>query len=170
LFALITTGKGQPNSTGTPMTADEEKFQNFTTAILVDRSPEQVFDAINNVRGWWSGEIEGMTDIQGAEFTYTVPGIHFSKQRITELITGKKVVWSVVNATLSFVNDKNEWEGTNIVFDIAKKGDRTEVRFTHVGLAPIYECYKDCSSAWALLINGNLKNLITIGEHQPSPW
>jgi hypothetical protein len=26
LFSLITTGKGQPNSTGTPMTTDEEKF------------------------------------------------------------------------------------------------------------------------------------------------
>ena len=26
LFGLITTGKGQPNSTGTPMTTDEEKF------------------------------------------------------------------------------------------------------------------------------------------------
>jgi hypothetical protein len=26
LLSLITTGKGQPNSTGKPMTTDEEKF------------------------------------------------------------------------------------------------------------------------------------------------
>lgn len=144
--------------------------QDFTTTILVDQTPNEVFNFINNVRAWWSGEIEGITDSPGAEFTYTVPGIHFSKQRITEFIPGEKIVWKVEDATLSFVKDKSEWKGTDIVFDITKKGNKTEVRFTHVGLAPEFECYKDCSNAWGLLINGNLKSLIATGEHQPSPW
>jgi hypothetical protein len=144
--------------------------QDFSTAILVDQSPEEVFNAINNVRGWWSGEIEGVTDTPGAEFTYTVPGIHFSKQKITEFIPGEKIAWAVVDATLSFVEDKSEWKGTSIHFDITKKGTKTEVRFRHVGLAPKFQCYKDCSNAWGLLINGNLKKLIATGEPQPSPW
>ncbi len=144
--------------------------QNFTITFLVHHSPEKVFDAINNVRGWWSGEIEGVTDIPGGEFSYTVPGIHFSKQKITEFIPGEKIVWAVVDATLNFVKNKNEWKGTMISFDIAQKADKTEVRFTHVGLAPALECYNDCSNAWGLLINGNLKNLIATGEQHPSPW
>ncbi|HTM92376.1 MAG TPA: SRPBCC domain-containing protein [Flavisolibacter sp.] len=143
---------------------------NFETTILVDQSPQEVFDAINNVRGWWSGEIEGLTDTPGAEFTYAVPGVHYSRQRITEFIPGKKIVWSVVDANLSFVKNKTEWKGTSISFIIAQKGDQTEVRFTHAGLEPAHECYKDCSNAWRLLINGNLRNLIVSGEHQPSPW
>ena len=144
--------------------------QDFTTTITVDQSPEEVFNAINHVRGWWSGEIEGATNISGSEFTYAVPGVHFSKQRITELIPNKKIVWKVVEADLSFVQNKNEWTGTHISFDIIRKENSTEVRFTHSGLAPANECYKDCSNAWSLLINANLKNLIASGEDQPSPW
>jgi hypothetical protein len=144
--------------------------QDFTITISVDQTPLEVFNAINNVRGWWSGEVEGATDTPGAEFTYTVPGIHFSRQKITKLIPGKKIVWQVMDATLSFVKDKGEWKGTTIVFDITEKDDKTEVRFTHIGLAPTFECYQDCSNAWGLLIKGNLKNLIATGETQPSPW
>ncbi|SDR72984.1 Uncharacterized conserved protein YndB, AHSA1/START domain [Opitutus sp. GAS368] len=144
--------------------------KNYTTAFTVDQTPEAVFAAINNVRGWWSGEIQGATDRLGAEFTYRVPGVHYSKQKITEFIPGKKVVWHVSDADLAFVQDKDEWKGTDIVFEIAKKGDKTEVRFTHVGLVPPYECYDSCSNAWGLLVEGNLRKLITTGKPQPSPW
>lgn len=146
------------------------KNQHFTTTISVDQSPEEVFAAINNVRGWWSGEITGETDKLGAEFTYRVQDVHRSKQKVTEFIPGKKVVWHVSDGYLSFVKDKSEWKGTDIVFEIAKKGDETEVRFTHKGLVPAYECYNNCSNAWDMLINGNLRKLITTGKVQPSPW
>jgi hypothetical protein len=146
------------------------KNSDFTTTILVDQTPTEVFKAINNVRGWWSGEILGDTDKPDAEFTYQVPRAHRSRQKITEFIPGKKVVWRVLDASLSFVKDKSEWKNTEIVFEIVKKGANTEVRFTHKGLVPAYECYDDCSNAWGILINGNLRNLITTGKVQPSPW
>lgn len=146
------------------------KRKDYTTSFTVDQTPEEVFKAINNVRGWWSGEITGNTDKLGAEFTYGVQGVHRSKQRITEFVAGKRVVWRVLDADLSFTKDKSEWKGTEIVFQIARKGDKTEVRFTHVGLVPAYECYKNCSNAWGLLVNGNLRRLVETGEAQPSPW
>lgn len=46
------------------------KSENYTASFTVDQTPEEVFNAINNVRGWWSENIEGGTDKLGAEFTY----------------------------------------------------------------------------------------------------
>jgi uncharacterized protein YndB with AHSA1/START domain len=144
------------------------KIQNFTTTILVDQSPEQVFDAINDVRGWWSGEIDGRTDQLGAEFTYRYKDFHRSTQKITELVPGKRVVWHITDAQLSFVEDKREWNGTDVVFDISKKGKQTELRFTHVGLVPAIQCYGDCSGAWTFYIQDSLRRLITEGQGEPN--
>ncbi|MDX6255453.1 MAG: hypothetical protein QOJ11_1787 [Frankiales bacterium] len=138
----------------------------FTTTFTVDQTPEEVFDAINNVRGWWTGDIEGNTEGLDDEFTYRYEDLHRSTQKITESIPGKKVVWHVVDAQLKFTQDKTEWKGTDITFEISQKGDKAEVRFTHLGLVPGYECFNDCSSAWGSYINGSLRRLITTGMAQ----
>jgi hypothetical protein len=140
----------------------------YTTVFEVDQTPEQVFAAINNVRGWWSGELHGHTTKVGDEFTYRYEDAHRSLQKITELTPGKRVVWHVMGAELNFVKDKDEWNGTDIIFDIAKKGDKTEMRFTHAGLLLSAECYGDCSNAWSHYINGSLRNLITAGKRGPN--
>jgi hypothetical protein len=124
------------------------KKQDFTTTFSVDQSPQEVFDAVIDVRGWWSEEIEGRTDKLGDEFEFQYKDFHRSTQKITELIPCKKVVWHISNAQLNFVKDKTEWNGTEVVFQITRKGDKTELRFTHVGLVPAFECYGDCSGAW----------------------
>lgn len=146
------------------------KKQDFTITILVDRTPEEAFAAINNVRGWWSGDIEGDTDKLGAEFTYRYDDMHRSRQRITELVPGKRVVWRVVDSQLSFLKHTSEWDDTAIVFDLSEKAGKTEIRFAHVGLVPRFECYGSCSNAWGALIKGNLRNLITTGETQPDAF
>jgi uncharacterized protein YndB with AHSA1/START domain len=142
------------------------KKQDFTTSFTVDQSPEEVFKAINNVRGWWSGEVDGEAGRPGAEFTYRYQNMHKSTQRVTEFVPGKKIVWHVTAADLTFVKDKTEWIGTEIVFEIARRDDKTELCFTHLGLVPAFECYGGCSGAWGALIEGNLRNLIATGKNQ----
>jgi len=141
--------------------------QDFTVAFLVDQSPDEVFDAINNVRGWWSEEIEGDTDRLSAEFKFHYRDFHRSTQKITELVRARKVVWHVTDAQLNFVEDKTEWKGTDVVFEIARKGDKTELRFTHVGLVPACECFEKCSGGWSLYAGESLRELITTGKGRP---
>lgn len=138
----------------------------YTTTFSVDRAPDEVFDAINNVRGWWSEEIEGSTDEIG-EFTFRVKDIHYSKIRVTELVAGQKVIWRILDNYMNFIDDQAEWKDTEIRFELSGKDGTSEVRFTHAGLVPQYECFDVCSNAWGFYI-GSLQSLITTGEGQPN--
>jgi len=142
--------------------------KDFTTTILVDNTPEEVFNAINNVRGWWSEEIDGSTDKLNSEFDYHYEDVHRCKIKIVELVPNKKVVWSVLDNYFKFTKDKSEWKGTKIIFEIAEKDNKTEMRFTHQGLVPAYECYEICRDAWTGYIQKSLRNLITAGKGQPN--
>ena len=67
----------------------------FSRTIIVDESPKQVFDALNNVRGWWSEEIEGNTEKLNDEFTYNFKDIHYCQIKIIESIPNERVVWLI---------------------------------------------------------------------------
>jgi hypothetical protein len=139
----------------------------YSTSFTVEESPEAVFAAINNVRAWWGEDIEGNAENLGDEFAFRVEGIHYSKQKITEFIPNQKIVWLITEAELNFTQDKAEWKGTEVIFEIAEKDGKTEVLFTHKGLVPDFECFDICSNTWGNTITGSLRNLITSGKGQP---
>ncbi len=142
--------------------------KNYTVTFTVDKSPEEALKAITNIRGWWSENITGETDKLGATFKYAYQDVHRCTLKMTEFVPGKKVVWHVVDNFFSFTNDKTEWKGTDLVFEISEKDGKTEVTFTHVGLVPSYECYDLCSDAWGTYIKSSLKDLITKGKGNPN--
>ena len=106
----------------------------FTTTLIVDNTPEEAFNAITNVRGWWSEEIEGGTAKLNDEFDYHYLDVHKCRMKLIEVIPNKKVVWSVLSNYFKFTKDTTEWTGTTIVFDIIEKDGKTLVRLTHQGL------------------------------------
>ncbi len=142
--------------------------QNFKTQIIVDKPAAEVFEAINNVRGWWSENIQGNTEKLNDEFIYQHQDVHVCKMKITELVPNRKIVWKVLENQFSFTNDKNEWKGNEIVFQILEKDGRTQLDFTQVGLVPAYECYNVCEDAWSSYIQGSLKSLIETGKGKPN--
>ena len=143
--------------------------QNFTTAFSVSQTPGEVFDAINNVTGWWTENLEGSSEKLGDEFTVRFGDVHVSTQKLVEVIPGKKIVWLVTDSQLNFIKDKQEWTGTKISFEIVEKDNKITIRFTHHGLVPDIECFDACSNAWGDYINNSLRNLVDTGKGQPTP-
>jgi hypothetical protein len=145
--------------------------QSFTTILSVEATPDEAFAAINDVRGWWSQDLDGSTDTVGAEFAYRGnhegANVHRARIRVTELVPGRRVVWHVVDNWMSFIEDQAEWKDTRIVFEISPTADGSEIRFSHLGLVPAYECYDACFNAWTFFVQDSLCALITTGHGDP---
>ena len=141
--------------------------QNFTITFFVDQTPHEVFNAINNVRGWWSEELEGSSENLNEEFSYRHGNFHYSKHKLIEVEQDKKVVWLTNDSKLTFVKEQDEWNGTKMIFEISKQEAQTKLVITHLGLVPEFECFDACSKGWTHYLQNSLLPLITIGTGKP---
>jgi hypothetical protein len=141
---------------------------NFKMTVSFDQSPGEVFNAINNVRGWWSEEIEGDTAKLNDIFNYRYLDVHNCKIQLIEVVQDKKIVWLVLDNYFSFTEDKTEWIGTKVIFEISEQDNKTELHFTHEGLVPAYECYGACVNGWTQYIGTSLPDLIRTGTGKPN--
>lgn len=126
------------------------------------KSVNEVFEHLINPKNWWVGlygeTLAGKSENINDEFTFSAgDGIHYSQQKLLELIPNKRIVWLVTESNLSFLKNTNEWVGTKICFELENDANKTKIAFTHIGLIPQIECYANCSSAWTLYLQ-NLQN------------
>lgn len=141
--------------------------QDYHTSITVDATAHEAFNCINSVTKWWTENLEGSSQNLNDEFTVRFGDVHYSKQKLVEVVPGKKVVWLVTDSRLNFLKDKQEWTNTRISFEILTRNKQTQIHFTHIGLVPDYECFDACSNAWSQYIQQSLWRLVTTGKGQP---
>jgi hypothetical protein len=148
-------------------TVNKTKKQDFTISLLVDQTPKEVFNTVTNVRAWWSGyyseEIKGDTKKLDDEFTFRAGGgAHYSKQKLIEVIPDERIVWLITDSELTFLEKRDEWTGSKVIFEISKKGNKTQLAFTHEGLNPSIECYDSCAPAWTQYLENKLLPLLLL--------
>jgi uncharacterized protein YndB with AHSA1/START domain len=141
--------------------------ESYATEFTVDRTPEEVFVAVTDVRAWFSKTITGDAAEVGDEFHFADSGITSSRIRIAESVPGRRVVWHVEDAYLAFIDEHDEWTGTSMTFEITPTTGGTTLRFTHEGLTPASVCYGDCSQGWDGCVSTSLHDLITSGTGRP---
>ena len=142
--------------------------KNFSITFTLSQPGNAVFLAINNVPAWWSENFKGHSKKAGDEFEVRFGDVHYSRQKLIEVVPGRKVVWLVTDSHLNFLKKKDEWTGTTISFEIVEQGSQTELHVTHFGLVPEIECFKDCSKGWNHYLRNSLVPLITTGSGQPN--
>jgi uncharacterized protein YndB with AHSA1/START domain len=142
----------------------------FSTTIEIDRPPREVFDAVNDVRAWWSDALSGTSDAVGGRFVFDGGEHHTWAFEVVELVPGERVVWRVVDGTMNWVQDTDEWTGTEVRFELAATPTGTRLHFVHVGLTPALECFDGCSSGWTGYITDSLPDLVATGRGRPGAY
>jgi hypothetical protein len=130
----------------------------YCRSIMVNIPAQEAYRKIFDVDKWWTKNIEGPSTTLNDAFVINYgKDMHYSKHQLIEAIPNQRIVWLVAESKLNWIpNEKEEWTGTKLVFDIAAGGDKTTVTFTHEGLGPAKECFIDCSKGWDLFIGEHL--------------
>lgn len=152
----------------------------LTATATFERTPDEVFAAITDVRAWWNENIIGATAALHDEFVFTddtayageaaksTDGIRFARFRIVEVEPGKRVVWHVVDSFITFIEDHGEWTDTKVVFDLTASPSGTTLDFTHEGLnSAESDCFEACSKGWTFYITKSLPRLVATGTGDP---
>jgi hypothetical protein len=140
--------------------------KNYHKTIIVTSSADEAMRKISQVNLWWAKKVKGKTEKLNDKFTVDF-GETFVDFQISELIPNKKVVWRVTDCNLNWINNKKEWVDTEVVFEISSENGKTKIDFTHIGLFPGVECYKDCEVGWNGHLTNSLVNFINEGKGQP---
>jgi hypothetical protein len=140
------------------------KKNDFNCSIDIEISASQVIKKISDVPDWWGVAFTGSAENQNDTFTVRMGGDSFFNFSVTDLVPDKKIIWLVTDCYMPWYSDKTEWTDTKLIFDLAEENGVTTLTFTHQGLTPNVECYKDCETGWSHWIKTSLFSYLTTGS------
>ena len=115
------------------MTNKNYKAANYTVAIEVAKSPDDVFNHLIDLSKWWPEEFEGESIKLNTEFVFRTGDSHYSKNKVIEFVPNKKVVWLTTESMRK--TDNFDWTGTKMIFELTPKAGNTLLKFTYDGVA-----------------------------------
>lgn len=140
--------------------------KDFHKTITVNASPAEALKKISQVNLWWAKNFTGRAEEKGDKFNVRF-GETFVDFEISEAVPDKKVVWKVTDCNLHWINNKKEWNGNEIVFEVTPGKNDTKIDFTHIGLTPDVECYSSCEPGWTGHLSYGLADFINKGVGKP---
>lgn len=148
-----------------PKIEDMESF-NYTIHLELEAIPKTIFQCIGKVQNWWAGHTKGDSENLGSVFTVYF-GSTFSKFEIIHFHEFEKIIWTVKDSNLNWLVNKQEWNGTQVVWNIRDMGSHFRLEMIHLGINPEVECFDQCSRGWNFYIGESLRQLILSGKGLP---
>jgi hypothetical protein len=139
------------------------KTKDYHKGITAKITSEEAFKNIANVAGWWTSHFKGNTANVNDTFRVTF-GENWFSFKVIESVPNKRSVWLCTDCSMVWLNNRNEWKGTKIVWEISEYKNGIKIDMTHVGLVSSTECYGTCSIGWENYIGESLPKLIKTGK------
>ena len=137
--------------------------QHFSETISARISASEALKRISNVPEWWGVTFSGSSEQVNDRFTIKMGGESFFDVTVAELVPDRRLVWLVTDCNMPWYADRKEWAGSRLIFELSENDRETTLTFTHEGLTPEVECYKDCAPGWTHWIKTSLLSYFSTG-------
>jgi Activator of Hsp90 ATPase homolog 1-like protein len=144
------------------------KTQDYHNNIASKIAPKEAFNKISEVSKWWSLIFEGSSSKPGDVFAVRFKNGDWYKINVEEMIPERKIAWKVIDSDQTWHEDRDEWTGTQIIWEISPEKDGSIVSMTHQGLVPEFECYDRCKAGWDYLMQKSLTKFLNEGKGLPA--
>jgi len=129
--------------------------------LLIDAPVEKVYKAITEQTGlarWWTAETVAMPEV-GSVAEFKFGDRYHNEMRVLTIEPDKLVEWECI------VGD-NEWIETRFRFDLERRGNQTQLRFSHTKWREMTDFYAHCNYHWGYYLR-SLKLYCETGKGTP---
>ena len=144
-------------------------IQDFQCSITISAPAQEIFDKLSRVSEWWVKDVEGNARKLGDAFTVR-SGKTFMDFKVVEIVPDTRIVWQVTDCNLSWIENKTEWKGTSIIWEISSRNGSRTLKMTHRGLVPGIECYASCEQGWNYYVMKSLLQFLAEGKGLPDSF
>jgi uncharacterized protein YndB with AHSA1/START domain len=113
-------------------------------SVEIDAPPSAIYPLISSAGGlaqWWAEDATALHG--GAELGF------FGRSTVYRL---RSLTFAPPATAAWLCETGDEWTGTRLVFHLAPRGEKTDVRFTHEGWRKATPYFYSCNTAWGALL------------------
>ena len=136
--------------------------------VGIKATPEEIYRALTETETlaqWWTTDARGSGAKVGDTLEFWFNKATFcQKFDVQELEPGKRVVWKSPKG-----QGAEQWEGTEVSFDLSRDDKQTFIQFRHSGWKESTDFQGHCSMRWAVFML-SLKDVLERGKGRPIPY
>ncbi|WP_299724673.1 hypothetical protein [uncultured Tateyamaria sp.] len=134
----------------------------ITTTAPLDRAAHAI---THDLEQWWSTRIERTDTGFTTRFNNSHATFHFDPERSDTAFS-----WTCTDAHMIMdgVDDRAEWVGTTLLWQITGTDTGSQIQLTHRGLVPTLPCFDICMRGWQHFFETSLRDHLNGAQGAPN--